>query len=60
MNTTKNRVLGAGFAAVAAAGLSFGAAATAQGQPAAGLVGPGCGSRRRRRSAHLGRRSWRR
>ncbi|BBZ07236.1 cell surface glycolipoprotein MPB83 [Mycolicibacterium doricum] len=42
MNLNVNRVLGAGFAAVAAAGLSLGVAATAQAQPAAGLVGPGC------------------
>jgi uncharacterized surface protein with fasciclin (FAS1) repeats len=41
MNINRNRVLGAGFAALAAAGLSLGAA-TAQAQPAAGLVGPGC------------------
>ena len=42
MNLNVNRVLGAGFAAVAAAGLSLGVAATAQAQPATGLVGPGC------------------
>lgn len=42
MNLNVNRVLGAGFAAVAAAGLSLGVVATAQAQPAAGLVGPGC------------------
>ncbi|BBZ61345.1 fasciclin domain-containing protein [Mycolicibacterium monacense] len=42
MNININRVLGAGFAAVAAAGLSLGVAATAQAQPATGLVGPGC------------------
>ncbi|KUI25089.1 cell surface protein [Mycobacterium sp. IS-1742] len=42
MTVNINRVLGAGFAAVAAAGLSLGAAATAQAQPAASLVGPGC------------------
>ncbi|MGE2717106.1 fasciclin domain-containing protein [Mycolicibacterium litorale] len=42
MNTTTNRVLGAGFAAIAAAGLSLGAAATAQAQPAAAPVGPAC------------------
>jgi uncharacterized surface protein with fasciclin (FAS1) repeats len=42
MTVTKNRVLSAGFAAIAAAGLSLGAAATAQAQPSAGLVGPGC------------------
>lgn len=42
MTVTKNRVMSAGFAAIAAAGLSLGAAATAQAQPSAGLVGPGC------------------
>lgn len=42
MNININRALGAGFAAVAAAGLSLGVAATAQAQPATGLVGPGC------------------
>ncbi|BBY16622.1 fasciclin domain-containing protein [Mycolicibacterium litorale] len=44
MNISKNRVLGAGFAAVAAAGLSLGAAGSAGADPAAGLVGPGCGA----------------
>lgn len=39
MTITITRVLSAGFAAVAAAGLSI---ATAQADPAAGLVGPGC------------------
>ncbi|BCI52710.1 cell surface glycolipoprotein MPT83 [Mycolicibacterium litorale] len=42
MNRNSNRVLTASLAAVAAAGLSLGAAATVQAQPAAGLVGPGC------------------
>lgn len=42
MTINWNRVMGAGFAAVAATGLSLGAAATAQADPAAALVGPGC------------------
>ncbi|TFV56501.1 fasciclin domain-containing protein [Mycobacterium sp. PS03-16] len=42
MKVNTNRVMGTGVAAVAAAGLALGSAATAAADPAAGLVGPGC------------------
>lgn len=42
MKVNMMRMTGAGAAAVAAAGLALGGAATATADPAAGLVGPGC------------------
>jgi uncharacterized surface protein with fasciclin (FAS1) repeats len=44
MNIKKSTVAGAGLAALIAAGVSLGTATTAQSQPAASLVGPGCAS----------------
>jgi uncharacterized surface protein with fasciclin (FAS1) repeats len=44
MNIKRTTVAGAGLAALIAAGVSLGTATTAQAEPAASLVGPGCAS----------------